>query len=128
MTQVSDEYESAQTAFAEALAGAMDIDVEHVLAALASDIVVGSLDDLHAAWLQWSDETDFGAEMTTQDLLDAMADEAAIAGAEAEELDRQRIMDEEQAWADSDYEARGGADDDWDEGSAPDDWTPEDDR
>jgi hypothetical protein len=127
MTQVSDEYEAAQTAFAEALAAKLERDVEDILEALASESVSDSLADLHTSWLQFSDENDFGAEMTTQDLLDAMADEAAIVGAEAEDIDRQRAMDEETAWADSDYEARGGADDDWDEAGAYD-WEPGDEQ
>jgi hypothetical protein len=54
--------------------------------------VEAALDDLHAAWLQFSDEQDFGAEIAKQDLLDAMSGEAG--------LDERRTLEDEEeaAW------------------------------
>ena len=100
MTQIRDEYEGAQTAFAEALAYELGMNAEDITALLRRDPVAQALEDLHAAWLQFSDEEDFGAELSPQDILDAMACEAEIDSADAHEADheeRQR-MEEEAAW------------------------------
>ena len=100
MTQIADEYKSAQTAFAEALANVFGIDPEDICAVLNQDPVALALDDLHAAWLQFSDEQDFGAEVATQDLLDAMADEAgrdADTAADDADFEERQRMEEERA-------------------------------
>ena len=55
MTQIADEYRSAQTAFAEALAYELGMNTEDICSLLNRDPVGLALDDLHAAWLQFSD-------------------------------------------------------------------------
>ena len=123
MTQIADEYKSAQTAFAEALANVFGIDPEDICAVLNQDPVALALDDLHAAWLQFSDEQDFGAEVATQDLLDAMADEAgrdADTAADDADFEERQRMEEEAAWNEH-CGAFPSDDDDWDDITARDD-------
>ena len=128
MTQIADEYKSAQIAFAEALAYEFGMNPDDVCAVLDRDPVGLALDDLHAAWLQFSDEQDFGAEVAAQDLLDAMADEAAIdADTAADDVgfeERQR-MEEEAAWNEH-CAAFPSDDDDWDDIADRDDRSEDD--
>ena len=137
MTQIADEYKSAQIAFAEALANVFGVDPEDICAVLNQDPVALALDDLHAAWLQFSDEQDFGAEVATDTLLMEMADEAAIdADTAADDADEDRRAAEEEAAWNEHCGAFPGDDDDWDdiavrddrsEGDDADEWHPGDD-
>lgn len=128
MTQIADEYKSAQIAFAEALAYEFGMNPDDVCAVLNRDPVGLALDDLHAAWLQFSDEQDFGAEVAAQDLLDAMADEAAIdadTAAEDADFEERQRMEEDAAWNEH-CSAYSGDDDDWDDIADRDDRSEDD--
>ena len=139
MTKIADEYRSAQTAFAEALAYEFGMNPDDVCAVLNRDPVGLALDDLHAAWLQFSDEQDFGAEVAAQDLLDAMSDEAAIdadTAADDTDFEERQLAEEEAAWNEHCSTYVMDSDDDWDDIAARDDfhdedvneeWQPEDD-
>lgn len=130
MTQISDEYKSAQIAYAEALAYAFGVSPDTAIAVLNGDSVGFALDDLHAAWLQFSDEEDFGEVIAAQDLLDAMAEEAALDSDTAAGHEERQRMEEAAAW-DEHCGACPSDDDDWDEiadrdeRADEDDWTPE---
>ena len=135
MTQIADEYKSAQIAFAEALAYEFGMNPDDVCAVLDRDPVGLALDDLHAAWLQFSDEQDFGAEVATDTLLMEMADEAAITDAHELDDEDRRAAEEEAAWNEH-CDAFPGDDDDGDdiaardepcEEEADEEWHPGDD-
>ena len=128
MTQIADEYRSAQIAFAEALAYELGMNPDDVCAVLDRDPVGISLDDLHAAWLQFSDESDFGAEVAAQDLLDAMSDEAgrdADTAADDTDFEERQRVEEEASWSEH-CGAFPSEDDDWDDIADRDDRSEDD--